>query len=52
MVLVQERLTDITEPVAELGHSLLRIGMIGLGLMAAVWLLLWLRVSKTWGRSS
>lgn len=52
VVLVQERLTDITEPVAELGHSLLRIGMIGLGLMAAVWLLLWLRVSKTWGRSS
>ena len=52
VVLVQERLTDITEPVAELGHTLLRIGMIGLGLMAAVWLLLWLRVSKTWGRSS
>ena len=51
VVLVQERLTDITEPVAALGHSLLRIGMIGLLLMAAVWLLLWWRVSRTWGRS-
>ena len=39
VVLVQERLTDITEHVAELGHSLLRIGGIGLSLMAAGWLL-------------
>ncbi len=52
VVLVQERLTDITAPVSELGQTLLRIGMIGLSLMAAVWLLLWLRVRKTWGRSS
>ena len=52
VVLVPERLTDITAPVSELGQTLLRIGMIGLSLMAAVWLLLWLRVRKTWGRSS
>ena len=52
VVLVQERLTDITEPVAALGHSLLRIGMIGLLLMAAVWLLLWWRVSRSWGRTT
>ena len=38
-VLVQERLTDITQPITALGHSLLRIGMVGLLLMAVVWLL-------------
>jgi hypothetical protein len=31
---------------------LLRIGMIGLLLMAAVWLLLWWRVSRSWGRTT
>ncbi len=51
VVLVQERLTDITEPVAQLGYSLVRIGMIGLLLVAAVWLLLWWRVSRSFGRA-
>ncbi|HNF97965.1 MAG TPA: hypothetical protein PK493_11755, partial [Pseudomonadota bacterium] len=51
VVLVQERLTDITQPITALGHSLLRIGMVGLLLMAVVWLLLWWRVSRSFVRT-
>jgi hypothetical protein len=51
VVLVQERVTDITAPVASLGRSLLRIGVIGLALMALMWLLLWWSVRRTWIRS-
>ena len=51
VVLVQERVTDITAPVASLGRSLLRIGVIGLSLMALMWLLLWWTVRRTWSRT-
>ena len=53
VVLVQERLSDITEPVSALGRSLMRIGMVGLLMMTVVWLLLFWRVSRTLsGRST
>lgn len=46
LVLVQERVTDVTKPVADLGASLFRIGWVGLLMMALVWLALWWQVNR------